>query len=95
MELREYMNLSREERLNEVGTEPDCPLCGKPRVSRSDYIRCNPCGVSWLQEEMHLANYLSSDPRIVRAAHARTANIQKPTADKAEANADDFVLPRL
>ncbi len=41
----------RQERLAEVGTEPECPFCHKPRVKRSDYIRCNPCGTNWLDGE--------------------------------------------
>jgi hypothetical protein len=42
---------ARQERLTEAGTMPPCPLCQKPRVQRSDYIRCNPCGVNWLNGE--------------------------------------------
>lgn len=43
--------MTREERLNEKGTLPPCPMCGVPRVQRSDYVRCNPCGVNWLDGE--------------------------------------------
>ena len=43
----EEQEQARQERLSEVGTEPDCPFCGKPRVARSSYIRCNQCGVNW------------------------------------------------
>ena len=32
----------RKDAMDEVGTEPPCPFCGRPRVSRSSYIRCNP-----------------------------------------------------
>lgn len=28
-----------------------CPLCGLPRCQRSDYIRCQRCGVNWLPGE--------------------------------------------
>lgn len=35
------------ERLAEVGSERASPLCGVPRVKRSSYIRCNPCGQNW------------------------------------------------
>lgn len=49
---------ARQERLNEKGTEPDCPFCGRARVRRSDYTRCNPCGVNWLEGED-----LTADPR--------------------------------
>jgi ribosomal protein L37AE/L43A len=47
MELLEQMSMTREQRLGELGSEPPCPQCGKPRVSRSSYIRCNPCGMNW------------------------------------------------
>jgi ribosomal protein L37AE/L43A len=40
-------DVARQERLNEVGTEPPCPFCQRPRVTRNTYIRCNPCGVNW------------------------------------------------
>ena len=78
----------RRERLGEVGTEPECPLCGRPRVAHSDYIRCNPCAVNWLNDEMHLPNYLSSDPRVVRREAARTATATKPTADTLAGDVD-------
>lgn len=45
----------------EEGVEPPCPLCQRSRVTRSDYIRCNPCGVNWLDGED-----ISKDPRIER-----------------------------
>ena len=44
----------------------------KPRVLRSDYLRCNPCGVNWLMEEMHLPNYLNRNPSAARSEAART-----------------------
>ena len=71
----------RQERLNEVGTEPMCPFCGSPRVARSDYIRCLPCGVNWLNEEMNLPDYLNLDPRVSRREAARTANGTKPIVE--------------
>lgn len=55
----EQAEAARQERLSEVGTEPNCPFCGKARVRRSNYIRCNPCGVNWLNGED-----ISKDPRI-------------------------------
>ena len=80
---------NRKDRLNEVGTEPDCPFCKKPRVSRSDYIRCNLCGINWLNEEMNLPNYLNLDPRVSRREAApmvsgmpRTAVQQAESANK-------------
>jgi ribosomal protein L37AE/L43A len=47
MELKEWMSMTPAERMSEVGTEPPCPYCDQPRVGRSDYIRCNPCGKNW------------------------------------------------
>ena len=47
MEIAELMNTTREQRLSEVGREVPCPFCGKPRVRRSSYIRCYPCGMNW------------------------------------------------
>ena len=33
----------------EGGTLRDlpCPFCKKPRSLRSDYVRCQPCGINW------------------------------------------------
>ena len=47
----EEQEAARQERLNEVGTMPPCPICGRARVLRSDYVRCNPCGINWCQGE--------------------------------------------
>lgn len=52
---------SRKATREEVGTMPPCPKCGRPRVQRSDYVRCNPCGQNWLDGED-----LSRDPRLSR-----------------------------
>lgn len=53
-----WFEMTHEERINEPGTMPDCPFCHKPRVQRSDYLRCNRCGVNWLEGED-----VSLDPR--------------------------------
>ena len=77
----------RKQRINEQGTELPCPFCHKPRVDRPNggYIRCNQCGVNWLNEEMHLTfkgkPYLEVDPRLARSEAARTVSGTKPTAD--------------
>lgn len=63
----EEQEANRLYRLNEVGTLRPCPFCLTQRVQRSDYVRCNPCGVNWLDEEMHLPEYLNIDPRVARA----------------------------
>lgn len=63
MEILEYAKLTREQRLSEKGTESPCPICGKPRVKRTDYIRCNPCGLNWLSgEDLTLSPLLSREP---------------------------------
>lgn len=59
----EQQEAARQAYFGEKGTEPPCPFCQKPRVKRSDYIRCLPCGVNWLQGENIFA-----DPRIERHA---------------------------
>jgi hypothetical protein len=87
MLIHEQQEVNRQAALNEVGTEPPCPWCHRPRVSRSDYIRCNPCATNWLNEEMHLLNYLSRDPRVARSEAARTASATKPTAGMSEEGA--------
>lgn len=94
-EISEWMaELKREAREGGTLTDLPCPFCGKPRSQRSDYIRCQPCGVNWLDEEMHLEYqgrpYLSLDPRLVRQTPARMASATQPTADtgSAERSAD-------
>jgi hypothetical protein len=57
----DYLTATREERLNEVGTLPPCPFCGRLRVQRSDYVRCNPCGMNWLD-----GDDLGRNPQLVR-----------------------------
>lgn len=54
----EQQEANNSDRRDELGTEPPCPFCKKPRVARSSYIRCNPCGINWLDGED-----LSKDPR--------------------------------
>jgi predicted RNA-binding Zn-ribbon protein involved in translation (DUF1610 family) len=84
----EEQECERRERLAELGTEPPCPLCGKSRVSRSDYIRCLTCGLNWLNEEMHLRDYLNRDPRAARSEAARTTIAIRPTAGSSAEGAE-------
>lgn len=56
---------------NEEGTEPPCPWCKKPRVRRTDYIRCNRCATNWLDRERDLPEYLKKDPRVARSEAAQ------------------------
>jgi len=88
MQTYEEQEAMRAQARNEQGTEPNCPFCQKPRVSRSDYIRCNQCAVNWLNEEMHLPNYLDLDPRVARRKAALTATGIKPIADISGADAN-------
>ena len=83
-----WLSMTHEERMSEVGTEPDCPFCLKPRVSRSDYIRCNGCGVNWLDSEMGLPDYLSLDPRVARRGVAPTGSGTQPTVGSLAAVAE-------
>jgi hypothetical protein len=75
----EHQEAMREEARAEPGTEPPCPWCGRPRVLRSNYVRCLPCGVNWLAEEMHLPDYLNMDPRTARTRAVRMASSIRPT----------------
>lgn len=84
----EQQEQARQDRLNEVGTEPPCPFCHVLRVERSNYIRCNHCGINWANEEMHLPNYLSSDPRVARRAAALTEKGTLPTAEQQAGRAE-------
>ena len=72
----EWMQMTREQRLAEVGSEPPCPQCGRPRVKRSDYVRCLPCGLNWLAGED-----LSRNPKSERwekvLMEARRQNAQR------------------
>jgi len=79
----------RKAAIEEVGAEPPCPICRRARVSRSSYIRCNGCGVNWLDEEMGLPNYLDLDPRVARAKNAHTATGTRPTASTSKVDAED------
>lgn len=59
MEKKTWYEMTPEERVNEVGSEPDCPFCLNPRVTRISYIRCNRCGVNWFN-----GTDISRDPRM-------------------------------
>lgn len=62
--LQEQMEAARQALIGEQGTEPPCPWCGTPRVKRSTYTRCNPCGTNWSD-----GADLSRDP------HVRTVSL--------------------
>lgn len=79
---------ARVERLNEKGSEPPCPFCQRPRVMRSDYIRCLPCGINWLASEMGIPDYLNLDPRVARTKNARMGTSTRPTAEQRAESAE-------
>lgn len=54
--------VARQERLAEVGSEPPCPFCARPRVKRSSYIRCNPCGLNWGKDQATDRHPLATQP---------------------------------
>ena len=97
METKSWYAMTPQERINEPGEEPDCPFCHNPRVMRSDYTRCNRCGVNWLHSEMSLPNYLNVDPRVARraAANAVAGNQTQLTADRQAGSAEDFMIPAI
>ena len=39
--------ITKENKSGGALTDLPCPFCGLPRSLRSDYIRCQPCGVNW------------------------------------------------
>ena len=82
----EQQEANRQDRLNEKGTLPPCPFCKVLRVERSDYIRCNPCGINWLLEESNLRDYLNRNPAAARSEAARlgTQLTAEPLAENAE-----------
>ena len=50
-----------------------CPKCGLPRSQRSDYVRCSPCGLNWLQgEDMSKSPLLSREPFLSSAFNRGT-----------------------
>ena len=62
MMTEEDREAAREARLNEPGTEPPCPFCLRPRVLRSDYIRCMRCGLNWSQGQAIDRHPLATQP---------------------------------
>jgi len=92
MDNAEWATTIREqlERENAVGgdlVDFPCPFCKLPRSQRSDYIRCNPCGINWLNEERHLPNYLNRNPAAARS-DARTVAVASKSAGTSRAGAE-------
>jgi hypothetical protein len=74
--------------LNEAGTMPPCPRCGSPRVARSSYMRCQRCGINWLDEEMGLRDYLNRNPSACRWEAAHTGTGHRSVVEQSGANAE-------
>ena len=70
----------RQQIATERGTQPACPFCQRPRVKRSDYTRCNPCGINWLDAERNLPNYLNRNPAAARSSAPMDVSALPPAA---------------
>jgi hypothetical protein len=103
--LGEYLELLKEKVNSEAGTEEPCPFCYVPRVMRRSYIRCNQCGVNWLDEERTLSpDYLNKDPRLSRPRAVQPATSSKSASMSAVASTngtarpasiEDYTLPSI
>ena len=71
MALAKWLTMTPKERRDEKGSEPPCPFCKRPRATRSDYIRCNPCGVNWSK-----GDDINRDPRMtgIKPIQPETSN---------------------
>ena len=86
----EQLEEARQARLNEVGTMPDCPFCQRPRVQRSDYVRCNKCGINWLNgEDMSKNPLLSREPYLTWSTTRTSTGKTSGTAPIAESSIGD------
>jgi len=56
-----------------------CPMCGRPRSQRSDYVRCTPCAANWLNGED-----LTKDPRLSREPYLSSVRNRGMSASKTE-----------
>ena len=74
-----------------VGKELPCPFChktAKPKKRRT--YRCHAVReLNWLQEEMHLPNYLERDPRVSRREAALTVNPIKRSVEQSGEGANE------
>lgn len=73
METTEWFKLTPEQRVSEHGDEPECPFCHNPRVTRSSYVRCNPCGMNWMDgsdifQHPHMKAIASGTPAVASGA---------------------------
>ena len=56
-----------------------CPFCHKPRSQRSDYVRCQPCGINWLQgEDLSRHPLVSREPYLSSAKNRGTSPTSTP-----------------
>lgn len=79
-EMMELMEKLRKE-IREGGELKDlpCPMCQKPRSQRSDYLRCSPCGVNWLQGED-----ITRHPLVSREPYLSSAKNRDTSSSKTE-----------
>jgi len=78
--MKKWLDMTPQQRVNEPGTMSPCPFCQKPRVERSDYIRCNHCGVNWLDGEDVTKNpTIERMKAVVSSGKAHVASVS-PTA---------------
>ena len=84
MTLAECMAQTKEERLAEVGTEAPCPFCQRPRVTRSTYIRCNPCGMNWFKDQ-DISRHPHAKPQAIQSSVPAQAGTAKTALSGHEA----------
>lgn len=80
----EEQEQARQDRMNEAGTEPPCPMCKKPRVTRTDYIRCNPCGLNWSEGQAIDRHPLATQPTV--STGTEIASGAQPAASTSDAD---------
>lgn len=57
-----------------------CPMCGRPRSQRSDYIRCTPCAANWLEgEDLSKHPHLSREPYLSSVKNKGTGSTKTET----------------
>jgi ribosomal protein L37AE/L43A len=80
--IEQQQEAARQERLNEPGTEPPCPFCKRPRVTRSSYIRCMRCGLNWSEGQAVDRHPLATQPTVsTETAIASGAPTAKSTSE--------------
>jgi ribosomal protein L37AE/L43A len=86
--LKAWMVLEAKDRMSEVGTEPPCPFCQRPRVKRSDYVRCTYCGLNWLRDQ-NLSRNPNLNIRDIARLEKGTDSGALPAASTSEGEQND------